>query len=52
MARLAYDSDISIEQFEVIKDDLKPPKRITRPRKDDSYDIFCAILYLLKNGCT
>ncbi len=24
----------------------------TRPRKYDLYDIFCAILYLVKEGCT
>jgi transposase len=25
---------------------------MTRPRKYDLYDIFCAVLYVLKEGCT
>jgi transposase len=31
---------------------LLAAKRVTSPRKVDLYEVFCAILYLLKNGCT
>ena len=50
--RQAYDSDITREQFSQISQDLESVRRITRPRKVDLYDIFCAILYLLKSACT
>jgi transposase len=52
MGRKVYPSDISREQFEVIRPLLEGAKHRTAPRKVDLYDIFCAILYLLKNGCT
>ncbi|MCX4269168.1 MAG: IS5/IS1182 family transposase, partial [Lachnospiraceae bacterium] len=42
-----YPSDISREQFELVREDLEHAKKKTRPRKTDLYDIFCAILYLL-----
>ena len=50
--RHAYDSDISREQFIAISQELETTKKKTRPRKVHLYDIFCAILYLLKNACT
>ena len=50
--RKAYSSDITREQFATISGDLENVKKTTRPRKVDLYEIFCAILYLLKNGCT
>jgi transposase len=50
--RTPYDSDISREQFFQISQDLESVKKITRPRKVDLYEVFCAILYLLKNACT
>lgn len=46
-----YPSDITREQFEIIRTDLEGAKRKTKPRKIDLYDIFCAILYLIKSGC-
>lgn len=46
----SYPSDISREQFEIIREDLESVKKRTRPRKTDLYDVFCAILYLLKGG--
>jgi transposase len=52
MERKVYPSDISREQFEEIRPLLEGAKHRTAPRKVDLYDIFCAILYLLKNGCT
>ena len=52
MKRKVYPSDIDREQFEVIRQILEKAKRRTAPRKVDLYDVFCAILYLLKSGCT
>ena len=52
MKRKEYPSDISREQFKGIQEMLESAKRRTTPRKHDLYDVFCAILYLLKNGCT
>jgi transposase len=46
-----YGSDVSREQFEIIREDLEKAKKATRPRKVDLYDIFCAVLYILKTGC-
>jgi len=50
--RQTYDSDITREQFAHISEDLRSVKKHTSPRKVDLYDVFCAILYLLKNACT
>ena len=50
--RKAYPSDITREQFEIIRKDLEGARKATHPRKYDLYDIFCAVLYLLKEGCT
>ena len=50
--RQAYDSDITREQFEHILGDLERVKKRTTPRVVDLYEVFCAILYLLKNACT
>ena len=41
-----YPSDISREQFEIIKEDLEEARKKTRPRKTDLYDVFCAVLYV------
>ena len=50
--RKSYPSDISREQFEGIREDLAGAKKKTHPRSYDLYEIFCAILYLLKEGST
>ena len=50
--RKSYPSDITREQFEVIRPILTRAKKVTHPRKYDLYDIFCAVLYLIKEGCT
>ena len=50
--RKTYSSDITREQFASISGDLENVKKTTRPREVDLYEIFCAILYLLKSGCT
>lgn len=50
--RKAYPSDITREQFEIIREELEGAKKKTHPRKYELYDIFCAILYMLKEGCS
>lgn len=46
-----YPSDISREEFEIIRPALEGARKTTKPRKLDLYDVFCAVLYLLKSGC-
>jgi transposase len=45
-----YPSEITREQFELIKPELESAKKRTKPRKLDLYDVFCAMLYVLKGG--
>lgn len=52
MGRKSYPSDISREQFERIRAVLEGSRKRTRPSKVDLYDVFCAILYLLRNAAT
>jgi len=49
--RKRYPSDISREQFKKIKPILLTARKNTRPRTLDLYEVFCAVLYLLKTGC-
>ena len=49
--RKSYPSDISREQFEIIKPLLESARRKTSPRRVDLYEVFCAVLYLLRSGC-
>ena len=49
--RKSYPSDISREQFETIKPLLESARRKTAPRRVDLYEVFCAVLYLLRSGC-
>jgi transposase len=49
--RTAYPSDITREQFEVIRYILESAKKVTRPREIDIYEIYCAVLYRLREGC-
>jgi len=49
--RKSYPTDISRDQFSKIEPLLLSARKITRPRKLDLYDVFCAILYLLKTAC-
>jgi transposase len=51
MPRKVYPSDISREHFERIRPMLESARRKTKPRELDLYDVFCAVLYLLKSGC-
>lgn len=51
MGRQKYQSDISREQFEEIRNILESARKITKPRKIDLYHAFCGVLYVLKSGC-
>ena len=51
MERKKYGSDITREEYEVIMPLLEGSKKKTRPRQVDLYEVFCAILYVLKEGC-
>jgi transposase len=45
-----YPSNISLEQFEIIRETLEGARKTTKPRKVDLYHVFCALLYVLKGG--
>ena len=49
--RKQYPSDISPEQFEQIRPLLESVRKRTKPRTVDLYEVFNAVLYLLKSGC-
>ena len=49
--RGSYPSDITREEFEVIRHSLETAKKTTHPQKIDLYDIFCAVRYRLREGC-
>ena len=49
--RKEYQSDISGEQFARIEGLLLSARKKTKPRQVDLYDVFCAVLYVLKSGC-
>lgn len=49
--RKSYPSDISREQFETIRPLLESARRKTAPRRVDLYEVFWAVLYLLRSGC-
>ena len=49
--RKSYPSDISQAQFEVIKPLLESARTKTSPRRVELYEVFCAVLYLLRSGC-
>ena len=49
--RTCYPSDITREQFALIRHALETARKATHPREIDVYDIFCALLYRLREGC-
>lgn len=49
--RKTYPSDVSREQFEKIRPILESARKKTKPRTLDLYEVFCALLYVLKSGC-
>ena len=46
-----YPSDLTREQFEVIRPLLGSVRKKTKPRAVDLFHVFNAVLYLLKTGC-
>jgi len=48
--RKSYPSDITREQYELVREDIENFKKRTHPPDYDLYDILCAILYLVKEG--
>jgi transposase len=51
MPRALYPSDITPEQFEIIRPHPETFKKTTKPRELDLYAIFCAALYVLNSSC-
>ncbi|WP_254894642.1 transposase [Chromobacterium haemolyticum] len=51
MRRSHYPSDVSREQFEQIRPLLESLRKKTKPRTVDLFEVWCAVLYLLKSGC-
>jgi len=51
MPRKQYPSDLSREQFERVRSLLEGVRKRTKPRTVDLYEVFNAVLYLLKSGC-
>ncbi len=49
--RKKYASDIGREGFEEIRPLLEGVRKKTKPRTLDLYDVFCAVLYVLRSGC-
>ena len=49
--RRGYPSDIRGDQFEALRPLLEGARKRTRPRTVDLYEVFCAVLYLLRTGC-
>ena len=49
--RSRYPSDVSREQFQAIEPLRESARRKTAPRKVELYEVFCAVLYLLRTGC-
>ena len=51
MRKARYPSDLSREQFERIRPLLEQARKRTKPRAVDLYEVWCALLYVLKSGC-
>ena len=51
MKRKPYASDISRDKFAEIEPLLRSIRRSTKPVTLDLYEVFCAVLYLLRTGC-
>lgn len=49
--RQTYPSDVTREQFSLIEGELLSVTKATHPRNIDIYDIFCAVLYRIREGC-
>lgn len=47
MSRPELPTDVTRDQFELVRPMLEAARRRTRPRKHDLYDVFCAVLYFV-----
>lgn len=52
MSRLAYETDLTNQQWELLKDLIPPAKTGGRPREIDVREILNAIFYILRAGCS
>ena len=51
MRKKIYPSDLSRDRFEVVRPLLEQARKRTKPRRVDLYEVWCAVLYLLRTGC-
>jgi len=51
MSRKPYPSDTSRAQFDLICPLLERARKRTKPRTVDLYEVWCAVLYVLRTGC-
>ena len=51
MRKNKYASDLNREKFAEIEPLLRSVRRSTKPTTVDLYEVFCALLYVLRTGC-
>ncbi|SIO72609.1 Putative transposase of IS4/5 family [Burkholderia sp. GAS332] len=51
MRKKTYPSDMSRERFEQILPLLEQARKRAKPRTVGLYEVWCAVLYLLRTGC-
>lgn len=51
MRKKTYPSDMSRERFEEVRPLLEQARKRTKPATVDLYEVWCAVLYLLRTGC-
>nr|WVL54910.1 IS5 family transposase [Xanthomonas nasturtii] len=51
MRQKTYPSDMSREQFAHVLPILEQARKRTKPRRMDLYEVWCAVLYVLRTGC-
>ena len=51
MRKKIYPSDMSRDRFELIRPLLEQARKRTKPRTVDLYEVWCAVLYVLRTGC-
>ena len=49
--RQHYASDLSRDKFDTLLPLVQSVRKRTKPATVDLYEVFCAVLYLLKSGC-
>lgn len=50
MERVSFITDVSRPDFEKVRRLLDSARKTTRPKVHDTYDVFCAVLYLVGNN--